>query len=128
MNPFLDLVRDAEIRAKDMVEKIARRFERKPVVEDPYWKEMTKAAGEMSALMLDEKYPAMVFLVTELTKKLSTQQNIILSGEFSGYSREKRADMAAIIAGQIQLLAYLIESPVKAVELVRGITEPKGRE
>ena len=127
-NVFEEIASDLELRASKIADKIARRFKKKEEPEDPYWKELVKAAGDMSALMQDERYPAMQFLVTELTAKLSKQINGMLTGDFAGYSREKRADLAAIPAAQYQLLRYLLESPEKAVQLVKETVEPKGND
>ncbi|MGA2875349.1 MAG: hypothetical protein ABSE82_07395 [Nitrososphaerales archaeon] len=127
-NIFLDIAQDLEMRATKIADKVARRFKKKEEVEDPYWKSLTIAANDMSALMLDERYPAMRYLVTELTKKLSIQIDSILTGDIANYSREKRADLAAIPAAQSQLLRYLMESPEKAVQLVRDTVEPVGED
>jgi hypothetical protein len=118
-NPFKDLAEDVRSRAGVIAEKFKKKFLPKTAKEDEYYKELKEASADMSRLINDPRYAAMQKFYVETKYKLENQLQNILTGDFK--SRELRADNAAIVSAQIQLLTYVFEYPERVIREVREL-------
>lgn len=99
--------------------QLKKLFQPKPKPVDVYWKEIEEEAKGMTAFITDPVYADYQKVLNALKKELENKLEFALTGFGEYYSREQRADRAAVVQGQITLLKYLLECPEKAINLVR---------
>ena len=106
----------------ETTDKLKKRFTRQS---DPdKWDVLKGEAKSWHSLMSDGRYPIGKRFLDKVKCILQANMQIVLMCNTPKYSREERVDKAAIIAGQVQLLEYLMNDPERAVDMVKD-EQPK---
>jgi len=96
-----------------------RRQDKAVDIEERAKQEKYKAdALEFKSLMADSRYTAFQGFIDNTQKELEDLQQRILTSDWTGYTREARADKAAIIASQIGILRLLREHPENVLKKI----------
>ena len=111
---FLEQIRGISDRT---VKKFKSRLETKKT-ENDIEKKLLEQAKEVQALMKDMRYGSFQEFLAEVKNRLNLNLEFVLTQDFKNYTREARADKAAILSAQIWILKTLIEYPEKVLERV----------
>lgn len=116
-NIFVDVsesVRDMLMRQASKVKRLVQ-----PKSKDDEDR-LVKNADELHQLINDPRYPRYQRYLQELLKQLDRNLDLTLTSFPEHYSREARADKAAAISAQKQLLKAILEHPEEIAELIRS--------
>lgn len=79
-----------------------------------------KLANAWVTIMADPRYPEAMRLLNRLREKLTDDMHTVLAGQTGSYSREERADRAAMLSAQILLLKYLVSEPDRIIAILNS--------
>ena len=115
-NPFVELAEEVGSRYAKIADRVKRKLSGKEKEKDLYLAELREAAKDCHSLMLDVRYPSMQKFLTGTRDRLNEQLQLILTSDFGNYTRESRADRAAVVAAEIHVLNNIIEYPERIID------------
>ena len=114
------VVNDVKDRARRIADRISAPRSSELAEKDKQEKLLAKVKS-MQALLKDERYVDFQDIVNGLQVRLEENLRTVLVKDFANYSRIARADKAAIIAAQLEILRVLINEPNKVIELMKEV-------
>ena len=115
MNIYEEIANNVTTSIKGRAERIKQRDAAK-LLDDSAKKQYEADLLEAQSIMRDPRYPALQRFFSQSGDMLREKLKGVLIGDWHGYSREARADKAAIINAQIALLEEIQNAPKNIIE------------